>query len=286
MKLDLRILAGLIMVVLLPGQVLADVVYAMQVVAFNAGVGGSAGFDNPQAVLGEPTRYTSPASPFGSSVTPFSSAFDSAEILSLGAGGFVTVKFPTRVYDQPAWHSYGADFIVFGNAFYGLNFSTLTATGAVFEDLGVIEVSQDGQQFVRIPAVFADTAFPTNGFLNPGALFTRPPADAIPSNFGIPVDPLFDPTGLTLDQIIAGYAGSGGGTAVDISSTGLEWIQYVRVLGAMNGVEVDAFAVVNSVPEPGALLVWCVAAAVLIGVALRRRRPLKQMAGACRCPDV
>src|SRR5262249_39480027 len=95
----------------------------------------------------------------------------------------------------------------------------------------------------------ADTAYPTNGYQNPTGPFGLPPAHPILSDFGLPVDLNFDATGLTLAQIVAAYNGSGGGTPVDISSTGLPWIQYGRVHGAPNGLEGDAFSVVDPLPQ-------------------------------------
>jgi hypothetical protein len=51
------------------------------------------------------------------------------------------------------------------------------------------------------------------------------------------------------------YNGSGGGTGVDISGTGLDWIQYVKIYqdaGDTWSAEVDAFADV-AVPEPATI---------------------------------
>jgi hypothetical protein len=229
--------------------IVTDQAFADQVVA-TSGTFNDSDFRNPEAVLGEPTRFTSPSSPYGGAVTPFNPPFGGDEILSLYQGESVTVKFPVKVYDNPISDHSGADFLVFGNAFYNFDFNTLKATGGVFAEPGQIELSQDGVNFFPITSAFADTAFPTNGYQNPTGPFDPPPTNAIPSDFGLPVNLSFNETGLTLAQIVAAYNGSGGGTPVDISSTGLPWIQYVRVSGAAGGVEVDAMSVVNPLPAP------------------------------------
>ncbi len=220
-------------------------VFADEVVDPDPAYDGTA-FRDPNAVLGEPTRFTSPSSPFGSATTPFSGAFGGDELLSLNDGEQITVKFPSPILDNPVSDNFGIDFLVFGNAFYV--FDETGGAGGLFANPGALEVSQNGIDFFPITTAFADSAFPTNGFLNPTGPSDPPPADAIPSDFSIPVDPSFDPTGLTLEQIIAGYNGSGGGTPVDIAETGLSWIQYVRVSGAPDGVEVDAFSAVDPTP--------------------------------------
>jgi hypothetical protein len=80
----------------------------------------------------------------------------------------------------------------------------------------------------------------------------------------------------------AAYAGSGGGTGVDLATVGLAWIQYVRVwqpADATWSTEVDAFADVAAVPEPAtwglaaAILLACVSSSRLLWPLSRERRP-------------
>ena len=161
------------------------------------------------------------------------------------------MEFPVKVYNNSPSDYNGAAFLVFGNSFYDYDFTTGTATGAIFAKPGAIEVSQDGVNFFPITNAFADTAFPTNAYQNPTGPFNLPPAQPILSDFGLPVaDPNFNPTGMTTAQIVAAYNGSGGGTPVSIASTGLAWIQYVRISGASGGVNVDALSVVDPLPAP------------------------------------
>lgn len=74
--------------------------------------------------------YGSPADILGASGTPF----------SLGDGGWITVEMSTAIVDGA-----GIDFVVFENAFeYG---------GDVFGELVFVEVSSNGVDFARLPAI-------------------------------------------------------------------------------------------------------------------------------------
>jgi hypothetical protein len=64
---------------------------------------------------------------------------------SLGDGGSITVGFNAPVVNGP-----GADFVVFENAF--------SFEGDVFMEIGFVEVSSDGIQFARMPAICRRTA--------------------------------------------------------------------------------------------------------------------------------
>src|SRR5262249_15612339 len=139
--------------------------FASQVAASTGSFDGSA-FRSLDAILGTPTRFTSPSSPYGGAVTPVNPPFRGDEALPLNQGESVTVKFPVQVYDNPSSANFGADFLVFGSAFDVYDFNTGTATGSVFSKPGQIEVSQDGVNFYPITSAFADTAFPTNAYQN------------------------------------------------------------------------------------------------------------------------
>lgn len=225
--------------------------------------------NNPQTAIGAPTRYTSDPDHYGGPTTPFSSAYRDDEVVTIGYGGSITLKFDEPVLDHPL-NPFGIDLLVFGNAFLELDFLTNRATNKIFDDGGLLEVSANGVHFESVP-ISADGLFPTIGYLD----VTDPLATEIgsaPSDFTKPVNPSFDPRGLTLAEIIAGYNGSGGGVGVDISSTGLSSISYVRISNLTSAQvlpEIDAIADVAAVPEPATLGMVAVAAA---GIFFRRRR--------------
>ncbi|MEM6552648.1 MAG: hypothetical protein AAF750_11045 [Planctomycetota bacterium] len=251
--------------------------WADNVESYTQGSNPFSGFLLPEAALGEPTRITNPMDPQGGAVTPFQPAFATDEIVSIGAGGQLTVSFDEPVTDDPL-NPFGIDLIVFGNAFYIFNPGNQTATGGAFTEGGVIEVSAKGTDFFAVNGLFADDVFPTNGFLDPSRpRTTLGPGGGVaegtlPTDFTLPVDPGFEvQAGDTLDDILDGYAGSGGGVGIDLASVGLSEVSFVRVsnpLGSIASPEIDGFADVAPIPEPTGLAVL----GAMAGLALTRRR--------------
>jgi len=229
-------------------------------------------FNDPLVALGEPTRFTSPDS-FGGAVTPLNAPFRANEIVSIGRGGELVVRFNEPVVDHPA-NPFGVDLLVFGNAFFTGNFFSNpagTASGVAAEG-GLVEVSADGVNFFAVSGD-ADGLFPTNGYADLTDPFATTPG-AVPANFMLPVNPAFDPIGKTYAEILAGYAGSGGGLGIDLAPTGLSSVSFVRITNPVAGQsvpEIDAFADVAAVPEPAASTTFLTAAA-LFAWQIRNRR--------------
>lgn len=228
--------------------------FATQVLEYNAGVGAEPGYTGDSSVvLGSPERYTGEQTPFPGDVTMFSSPFGTDEILSIGAGGWVTVSFDAPLVNDSS-HPYGVDLIVFGNTFFNLDFGdpNFPIVGITPEP-GIVEVSADGSDW-RPLSCAADGLFPTQGYLDSGEFGF--PAGSIPTDFLKPIDPTLtigDFVGLTYSQALALYDGSGGGTPCDIAESGLASAAFVRVRvpeGANWSTEVDAFV---RVPEPATL---------------------------------
>ena len=246
--------------------------FATEVVSYTPGTNVSAGYDNPATSLGAPARVTG-TGPFDGDVTPFNAPYQASDVVSVGAGGELTVRFDHRVMDDPT-NPYGVDLLVFGNSFLGLDFDTGIANGTIFDEPGQIAVSQDGVHWIDVPNVFADSLFPTLGFRNTPGPFAS--GGTIPTSFTKAVNPALTAASFA-GQDIAGvsalYAGSGGGAGIDLSALGLPWIEYVRVFqsaGDSFSTEVDAFA---DVPEPAALTLLGVGALALTSARARTRRP-------------
>ena len=223
--------------------------YAAQVVQFHPGTGATPGYDHTDALLGEPSRVT--PGEFGGPVDPFSSPWQSGQLLSLGAGGSVTLRFDHPVLDQPG-NPFGLDFLVFSSAaflivngdFSGGGITDGSLFGAASGPTRVA-VSQDGLRFFTLDPDLAPTVdgfFPTDGS----------------GDFSRPVDPRLDAAdfaGLGLEGIRGLYAGSGGGTGYDLDwarnadgqPVALDSILFVRIDVISDRAEIDA---VSAVPEP------------------------------------
>lgn len=232
--------------------------YADGVVAYSAGTGfatefGSGiGYTNATAALGEPSRVT--PGTFGGPVDPFSPPFSKEQLVSIGAGGSLTLRMSSPIPNDPN-HRFGIDFTLYGNSGFVItngNFSGGGITdGSLFSgNPGAtrVSVSQDGQTYYqldpnRAPAV--DTLFPTDGS----------------GSFDLPVNPAFtsaDFAGLGLDGIRNLYAGSGGGLGFDLAwaqdaigqSVSLDDVRFIRIEVLSGVAEVDGVAVPGVVPEP------------------------------------
>lgn len=228
-------------------------------------------FDNDFAALGAPTRDSVGFG--GYAVSPFSSAGDVNEIVSLGDGGSLTVSFDQPVKNDPM-NPFGIDLLIFSNAFFttsDFNFDAATTnTGMTNEVGGIVEISSNGIDYTEVTGAFAEGLYPTNGYADSSTHF--PGSGSVLADFLKPVDPSFNPTGLTAAQTYTGYNGSGGGTGIDIGAFGFSEISYVRVTNPSgSGVtpEIDAFADVRAVPEPSALLL------LLTAIPFVRRRVLE-----------
>ncbi|TAK95742.1 MAG: hypothetical protein EPO07_15145 [Verrucomicrobia bacterium] len=224
--------------------------FADAVVSFNPGAGFSPGFTNANSALGEPSRVTPGA--FGGPVDVFDPPYLSSQLVSIGAGGSLTVQFSKPVINHPN-NRFGIDFIVFGNSGFIItnefSFETFDWIGTPATDgslFGVnagrtrVSVSQDGVAFYTLNPALAPTVdgpLPTDGA----------------GDFHTPADPTLTPTdfaGLTASQIRALYFGSAGGTGYDISwaqdasgnSVKLGAISFVRVEVLSGKSEVDGFA--------------------------------------------
>lgn len=253
----------------------ASAQFADAVVSYTSGTGFQPGFDTPAATLGEPSRVT--PGQFGGPVDPFNPPYLNSQLLSLGAGGSLTVQFNAPILNSSD-HFFGLDFSIFGNAGFIITnafdpdtfewIGTPATDGSLFgADTAStrVSVSSDGINFFTLNPALApalDSYFPTDGS----------------GDFALPMNPSFTGTSFAsvdLDGIRTFYNGSGGGVGFDISwaqdgngnSVPLPSISFVRVDVLSGNVEIDGFAVV---PEPAAVsLLFCGALAFW---AVRRQR--------------
>lgn len=236
-------------------------------------------FDDPNSALGPPTVDTTGdgfiAAPDAVlPILPVHPAFRQSELVSIGAGGHLTLAFDHPVLDEPE-NPYGLDLIVFGNASLNV-IEPASWTPAdplqfilgstLFEEPGEITVSADGTNWFSVdPELMADAFAPTLG----RTYDTNQPA-VLPgiSNlwWGAATDPTFplDPAigresflGTTLAYTARAYGRSAGGTGIDLGpvplptdpGTGHKYIHYVRIThpGGTATPEIDAVADVRPV---------------------------------------
>lgn len=233
--------------------------FASSVVAFDPGQQPDTYYGDPNAALGSPARDTGDGI-YAGVVSMFNPPYNADQIVGISEGGFLTLRLGTPVTNDPG-HLYGVDMNVFGNGGFvdgdypnGRNLSPALSFGF---DLMRISVSADGTNFVTLPQLFTEGLFPTQGYLDAGPFGV---SGSVPTDFTRPMNPalsLNSFSGLSFAQSMALYDGSGGGTPVDISASGLSSVSYVRIEVPDDGdpfsvatVEIDAIA---AVPEPNCL---------------------------------
>ncbi|MEX2168997.1 MAG: hypothetical protein WD851_06785 [Pirellulales bacterium] len=253
--------------------------HAVSVDSYDAGATPAAGFTTAPAALGEPTRFTGVGA-FPGAVTLFNPPYLNSEIVSIGEGGQLTLRLSHYVLPQAAGPHLG----VFTNAgFIETDFPSGRAgdpVGTFGVDSAVVEVSENGLEWESLGLRTFD--IPTNGYTDLTSPFSDTPGDA-PTDF-------WKPFGGTLSQfngtryasdMLRLLAGSGGGTWLDLSNTGLAQVGYVRfsVLDdgddntglnfELDGVSISRVAMGTAVPEPGTLA-WGAVGLWLAAVGWRR----------------
>lgn len=243
--------------------------WASEIISYDSGSNPDFGYINPETALGSPSRITGASQGFPAPVTPFAAAWPADEIVSVGAGGHLTVRFDQPIRNQ-ASNPYGVDLLIFGNSFFldRPDFSGVVS-GLFEEGPFTVSVSADGVHFVPLGGSFSEGLYPTLSYLDLNGPYDMQPG-SVPSDYTKPVNPaitLDDLMDRTFAEVVALYDGSGGGIPIDIASSGLSEAYYVRidVPGTVEfAPDFDAFAIV---PEPASL-----ASVGLLSLALLRRR--------------
>jgi len=239
--------------------------YADSIVSYTSGSGVSPSYTDPTHALGAPTTFIG-----YQNADPFNPPYLGSDLVSVGAGGSLTVQFASPILNSPS-HPYGLDFIIFGNS--GFIITNGDFSGGGITD-GSLFANNTGATRVSVSADNV-TYYALNPALAPVADGLFPTDSAGDSH--LPVNPALsqsDFAGQNLAGIRSLYAGSGGGTGYDISwaqdgfgqSVFLPSISFVRVEVLSGKSEIDAISVV---PEPGS---WALGL-VGFGLWIWRRRP-------------
>lgn len=253
--------------------------YAIEVVDYAPGAVPAGDFDwitgdlftNAATALGRPAVDTTDDDGLDAwTVVPVRGAWRAHEVVTVGAGGSLTLRFDRQVEDDTN-NLYGIDLIVFGNTFQQLGGGRYWTNGnptaetvqstSVNAEEGTVSVSQDGTNWYAFAPETADAFAPTLGRV----FDTNNPAAALgPSNrwWGEPADPTrpLDPSlgpadfqGWTVAELARRYRGSAGGAGFDLadlplpatSTNGAKWIRYIRIANPTNSPtapEIDAVA--------------------------------------------
>ena len=269
------------------------------VISYTPGQGGGSDYitgtpmTDPSQALGRPTIDTTgdvfnlPESDVVP-VVPVYPAFRSFELVSLGLGGELVLRFDEPVGDDPR-NPYGVDFIVFGNSFVILDWQSPWLNGdpslLLVQDWGgsiepgSVSVSQDGavwHTFSDAVGPHADPQGPYAGTDGPWADVFAPtlgrvydPSDPDPSLgpwnlwWSAPTDPTWpidprwrwsDLQWRSLAEIATLYEESAGGAGFDLQwlqVPGLDWVRYVRIANGGAGLSPEIDAVADVFPRLG-----------------------------------
>jgi hypothetical protein len=138
--------------------------------------------------------------------------FTNSQLVSIGAGGFLTLQFSTPVFSDRA-NPFGLDLMMFGNSFFvttnGTGASARTSGASFTSSVSIrVEVSDDGLSWYTLDPSLA----PAVGVLFPTDWMGDPQMQT-------PVNPFLgraEFAGLNLARIRSLYAGSAGGAGFDL----------------------------------------------------------------------
>ncbi len=264
----------------LPDVAVQGEVWAVRVVDYTPGSGiqqqwgTGLMYSNPLAALNGPSGLTGETyAGWPNVLSPFSPAYEVDEAVQIGDGGSLTLQLAAfALPDGTPAPELGVITNV-GLMDSGWPNGIPAFPAVVFgADEAIVSVSADGAHFVALnngePIRFE---LPAVYYLDAGPYDTSP--GTVVADFGKPFTPaggLNAFNGLaSYSDVLAVFAGSGGGTWLDLDQAGLPQVGYVRFEDPADGdpFEVDAVVVANSavgaaVPEPPAgLLAVCAFAA-------------------------
>lgn len=246
--------------------------FATKVVS-SSGLGSNKLYNDPTAVLGQPTTlingaFDIPRGTYHASLpyAPYNKDPQGNNLIAtLGDSGAITVAFDTPITHSSS-HWFGDDFLVFGNTFFpgnaGITPTTdmttvkINSNGGIYQNgTPLVSVSADGISFTTLTAQSA--WFPTNPFKWVGISAQNPSGwDDTPghlNDFTKPVNPALTPMRFGGDTVADAanrlYDGSAGGAAFTLAGSGLDSINFIRFTGGGFSSVIDAVSRVSDAPQ-------------------------------------
>jgi len=223
------------------GQAASGTVYtAAEVIAYTRGAGVSPSLTDPSAALSLPSQSTGSGAADGN-FSPSNPHYRAGEIVQIGQGGQITLRLERFVHPLPGTPSLG----VWENVFLIMGPGDLAgAPASVFgADSAMLEASADGINFYPV-GVFSFDWFGNYWTDSPGPYAKLP--GSIRADFGTPHGrSLPEFSGLSYGGVLSLLNETGGGTWIDLSSSGLDRVGWVRFSGVSAGLtlEIDAVAI-------------------------------------------
>lgn len=285
----LRAVAGVSILVASAGFAAATE-FASQVISYSAGAASTTDptFIDPSAALGAPSGITGVAAGFPNVLSPFSPAFDVGQIVVIGEGGELTLKFPSPISTAPGL----AIGVISNSGLIDNNFPDGQATNPATNFGGGsadVSVSEDGKTFVSLGE--KEFLNPANFYLNAGPYDATAPASPQLADFGKAFGGDLNAFSNEDDaQILATLNGSGGGTWLDLSSSGLSQVNYIEFSVPTDGTSfggtigsrlpIDAVAVADDhlftlpqpIPLPPELFSGLIGLGMVVAIRSLRRR--------------
>ena len=128
-------------------------------ILYEEGANAQTGYTSPETALGPPERFTGKCFQFPGVVSAFNPAFCPDEIVSIGAGGTLVLRFDTPVTNDEA-NPFGIDLLIFGNTFFeDASYPQGIVNGVFGPEGGIVEVSPDGVDWFEVEGIDADGEF-------------------------------------------------------------------------------------------------------------------------------
>ena len=256
--------------------------FASAVIAYEPGLMVDAG--DPSAALGQPGPVAGAGSQFAGILSPFNPHYGNDQIVQFGEGGSITLQlahFAITTSGTPEIGIFTNTGISDSSWPAGIAGRDLELPGATFGiDSANLEVSADGTSWTGLGLIRFDQ--PSSAFVDAASPYQSDPAGLTPANFGMPhQNELSDYSDKDWNTIQGLLGNSGGGTWIDLNSTGLDRVGWIRLSLEDDGnantqlnFELDAVSVASSavggsiIPEPSVFTMLC----TLIGLLAKRHR--------------